>query len=150
MKWNIKKAKTIIVDHHTATESFMKHYANEYRLRGGCPADWVWLVPPVSSHLTPLFHLEMLNYVLKPSFEYQASCLLWLSLPFFTNDKIYFEFLRKLLGSRTSGRKEMISLNSKESRVIWPILDLLLGMPFQFSEKCSIKIRYITSFMKDY
>ena len=28
-------------------------------------------MPPLSSHLTPVFHLEMLNYALKPSFEYQ-------------------------------------------------------------------------------
>ena len=34
-------------------------------------ADWVWVVPPLSSHLTPVFHLEMLNYNLKPSYEYQ-------------------------------------------------------------------------------
>jgi nitric oxide synthase oxygenase domain/subunit len=51
----------------------MKHYENENQLRGGCPADWVWVVPPLSSHLTPVFHLEMLNYYLKPSYEYQVS-----------------------------------------------------------------------------
>ncbi len=28
-------------------------------------------MPPLSSHLTPVFHLEMLNYTLKPSYEYQ-------------------------------------------------------------------------------
>ena len=28
-------------------------------------------MPPLSSHLTPVFHLEMLNYILKPSYEYQ-------------------------------------------------------------------------------
>ena len=50
----------------------MKHYENENHLRGGCPADWVWLVPPISSHLSPVFHLEMLNYNLKPSYEYQV------------------------------------------------------------------------------
>lgn len=50
----------------------MKHYENENKLRGGCPGDWVWVVPPLSSHLTPVFHLEMLNYYLKPSYEYQV------------------------------------------------------------------------------
>jgi sulfite reductase alpha subunit-like flavoprotein len=49
----------------------MKHHENENQVRGGCPADWVWVVPPLSSHLTPVFHLEMLNYTLKPSYEYQ-------------------------------------------------------------------------------
>uniref|UniRef100_A0A8B9EGI6 nitric-oxide synthase (NADPH) n=1 Tax=Anser cygnoides TaxID=8845 RepID=A0A8B9EGI6_ANSCY len=60
-----------IVDHHSATESFIKHMENEYRCRGGCPADWVWIVPPMSGSITPVFHQEMLNYRLTPSFEYQ-------------------------------------------------------------------------------
>lgn len=34
-----------IVDHHTASESFMKHYENEFKARGGCPADWIWIIP---------------------------------------------------------------------------------------------------------
>uniref|UniRef100_A0A8C7JJA1 nitric-oxide synthase (NADPH) n=1 Tax=Oncorhynchus kisutch TaxID=8019 RepID=A0A8C7JJA1_ONCKI len=61
-----------IVDHHSATESFMKHMENEIRVRGGCPGDWVWIVPPMSGSITPVFHQEMLNYRLTPSFEYQA------------------------------------------------------------------------------
>ncbi|XP_072921558.1 nitric oxide synthase 1 isoform X1 [Hemitrygon akajei] len=63
--------KVTIVDHHSASESFMKHMENEYRYRGGCPADWVWIVPPMSGSITPVFHQEMLNYHLSPSFEYQ-------------------------------------------------------------------------------
>ncbi|XP_033848982.3 nitric oxide synthase 3-like isoform X2 [Acipenser ruthenus] len=64
-------AKVTIVDHHAATESFMKHMENEYRTRGGCPADWVWIVPPISGSITPVFHQEMLNYFISPSFSYQ-------------------------------------------------------------------------------
>ncbi|XP_072398883.1 nitric oxide synthase, salivary gland isoform X3 [Diabrotica undecimpunctata] len=60
-----------IVDHHTASESFMKHLENENRLRNGCPADWVWIVPPLSGSITPVFHQEMALYYLKPSYEYQ-------------------------------------------------------------------------------
>ncbi|XP_053569238.1 nitric oxide synthase, endothelial isoform X2 [Bombina bombina] len=63
--------KVTIVDHHAATESFMKHMEHETRLRGGCPADWVWIVPPTSGSLTPVFHQEMVNYHLTPSFLYQ-------------------------------------------------------------------------------
>ncbi|CAM9948470.1 unnamed protein product [Lampetra fluviatilis] len=65
--------KVTIVDHHTAAESFLKHMENEYQARGGCPADWVWIVPPMSSSLTPAFHQEMLNYTLSPSFLYQPA-----------------------------------------------------------------------------
>ena len=59
-----------ITDHHAAAESFMKFMTNEYRVRGGCPADWVWVNPPMTSSMTPVFHQEMLNYKLKPSYEY--------------------------------------------------------------------------------
>ncbi|XP_017771545.1 PREDICTED: nitric oxide synthase, salivary gland [Nicrophorus vespilloides] len=60
-----------IVDHHTASESFMKHLENEVRLRNGCPADWVWIVPPLSGSATPVFHQEMALYFLRPCYEYQ-------------------------------------------------------------------------------
>lgn len=61
-----------IMDHHSAAESFMKYMQNEYRSRGGCPADWIWLVPPISGSITPVFHQEMLNYVLSPFYYYQV------------------------------------------------------------------------------
>uniref|UniRef100_A0A452SHD0 Nitric oxide synthase n=1 Tax=Ursus americanus TaxID=9643 RepID=A0A452SHD0_URSAM len=64
-------AKVTIVDHHAATASFMKHLENEQKARGGCPADWAWIVPPISGSLTPVFHQEMVNYVLSPAFRYQ-------------------------------------------------------------------------------
>lgn len=68
-----------IVDHHTASESFMKHLDNEVRLRNGCPADWVWIVPPMSGSATPVFHQEMALYYLKPAYEYQVSyCIICL------------------------------------------------------------------------
>ncbi|XP_075034619.1 nitric oxide synthase 1 isoform X1 [Mixophyes fleayi] len=69
--YSFQSDKITIVDHHSATESFIKHMENEYRCRGGCPADWVWIVPPMSGSITPVFHQEMLNYRLTPSFEYQ-------------------------------------------------------------------------------
>uniref|UniRef100_A0A8C4XFC7 Nitric oxide synthase, inducible n=1 Tax=Erpetoichthys calabaricus TaxID=27687 RepID=A0A8C4XFC7_ERPCA len=68
-------AKVTIMDHHTASESFMKHMQNEFRERGGCPADWVWIVPPISGSVTPVFHQEMLNYIISPFFWYQV----WMS-----------------------------------------------------------------------
>ena len=65
-------AKVTIVDHHAATVSFMKHLDNEQKARGGCPADWAWIVPPISGSLTPVFHQEMVNYILSPAFRYQV------------------------------------------------------------------------------
>lgn len=42
-------------------------------IRNGCPADWVWIVPPMSSSVLPVFHQEMALYYLKPSFDYQEA-----------------------------------------------------------------------------
>ncbi|CAG0892944.1 unnamed protein product, partial [Darwinula stevensoni] len=67
----IPESGVTIMDHHAASESFMRHLENEMKSRGGCPADWVWIVPPLSSSLTPVFHQEMALYHLSPSFEYQ-------------------------------------------------------------------------------
>ena len=49
----------------------MEHFYDEHKNRGGCPADWVWIVPPLSSGLCPTYHQEMRNYHISPSFEYQ-------------------------------------------------------------------------------
>lgn len=70
--YSFNKAGVTIVDHHTASESFVKHWENEMRIRGGTPGDWVWITPPISGHITPIFGMEMLNYVVKPYFEYQV------------------------------------------------------------------------------
>ncbi|KAM9596861.1 nitric oxide synthase, inducible [Trichechus inunguis] len=67
-----QKQNVTIMDHHSASESFMKYMQNEYRSRGGCPADWIWLVPPISGSITPVFHQEMLNYILSPFYYYQV------------------------------------------------------------------------------
>lgn len=67
---SFQRAGVTIVDHHTACETFMTHLANEQRLRGGCPADWVWLVPPTAGSTMQVFHQEMVNYHLLPNYEY--------------------------------------------------------------------------------
>ncbi len=66
-----------IVDHHAQSEQFMDFFRQEHRDRGGCPADWVWIVPPVAGSLTEVFHQEMLNYALRPSYNYQV----WRAVP---------------------------------------------------------------------
>ena len=62
-----------ISDHHSLSEQFCEHLKSETKRRGGCPADWVWIVPPISGSLLPVFHQEMVNYKLKPSYEYQEN-----------------------------------------------------------------------------
>lgn len=68
---SFQQAGVTIVDHHTATDTFMTHLSNEQRLRGGCPADWVWLIPPTAGSTTQVFHQEMVSYHLLPNYEYQ-------------------------------------------------------------------------------
>ncbi|XP_054717467.1 nitric oxide synthase, inducible-like [Uloborus diversus] len=70
--YSFQKKQVTIMDHHTAAETFMQHMKTEQKLRGGCPADWVWIVPPISGSITPVFHQEMICYNLKPSYEYQT------------------------------------------------------------------------------
>ena len=66
-----KNAGVTMVDHFTISERFQSFMKEELELRGGCPADWVWIVPPLSSGVVPTFHQEMLRYTLHPSYEYQ-------------------------------------------------------------------------------
>lgn len=61
----------VIVDHHSASEQFIKHLDNESKSRSGCPADWIWIVPPMSGSLTSVFHQEMALYFIRPSYDYQ-------------------------------------------------------------------------------
>lgn len=150
-----------IVDHHTASDSFMKHQENEMKLRWelwcvcvfnthvrmsdviyslccadpmllcvvtcfvffhlhvfeffflcfaqffflflhrkGCPADWVWIVPPMSGSVLPVFHQEMALYYLRPSFEYQVGegeSWRWKSWTSMFHKIIYLRILEKVL-----------------------------------------------------
>ena len=54
--YSYSQKKVSIVDQYTASESFMHHLKRENRDRGYCPADWVWLVPPIGGGMTELFH----------------------------------------------------------------------------------------------
>jgi nitric-oxide synthase len=45
-----------MVDHHQASRQFVKHVERERAAGRGCPTDWSWIVPPVSSSTTAVFH----------------------------------------------------------------------------------------------
>jgi nitric-oxide synthase, bacterial len=46
----------VITDHHTESRHFLEHLEREERAGRVCPADWSWIVPPVSGGLTPVYH----------------------------------------------------------------------------------------------
>lgn len=45
-----------LADHHSESRRFLAHVDREARRGRGCPADWSWIVPPISGGLTPVFH----------------------------------------------------------------------------------------------
>ncbi|MCQ8772402.1 nitric oxide synthase oxygenase [Streptomyces telluris] len=49
-------AGVTIADHHTESARFLRHLAREELAGRSCPADWSWIVPPMSGALTPVFH----------------------------------------------------------------------------------------------
>jgi len=54
--WSFERAGVKISDHHTESARFMAHLRNEERAGRRVPADWSWIVPPMSGSLTPVFH----------------------------------------------------------------------------------------------
>ena len=100
--YSFQKNNITIVDHHTASDSFVKHIQTEYRQRGGCPADWVWIVPPISGSITSVFHQEMVNYNLKPSYEYQVRLKLIFNINYI---KLILNLIRIKHGRITNGQR---------------------------------------------
>lgn len=103
------KRGVTMVDQHSASDQFMQHMHNEYRQRGGCPADWVWITPPMSGSLTKVFHQEMINYKLKPSFEYQDKA--WRTYRYESNVKLKTHFRSAVLAVQWTldCRRQMLS-----------------------------------------
>jgi nitric-oxide synthase len=53
---SFQAAGVTITDHHTESHRFLTHLAREERAGRQCPADWSWIVPPISGSATPVFH----------------------------------------------------------------------------------------------
>jgi nitric-oxide synthase len=58
-----------ISDHHTESRRFLTHLAREERNGRTVPADWSWIVPPVSGGITPVFHRYYEETELRPNFH---------------------------------------------------------------------------------
>ncbi|HEX4202999.1 MAG TPA: nitric oxide synthase oxygenase [Ktedonobacteraceae bacterium] len=69
--YSFARRGVVMVDHHTAAHQFILHEERE-KLAGRCtPADWGWIVPPISGSATPVFHRPYEDVLLKPNFFYQ-------------------------------------------------------------------------------
>ncbi|MGW5463530.1 nitric oxide synthase oxygenase [Streptomyces sp. NPDC003996] len=58
-----------ITDHHTESRRFLTHLAKEESQGRIVPADWSWIVPPVSGGITPVFHRYYDEADLRPGFH---------------------------------------------------------------------------------
>jgi nitric-oxide synthase len=54
--WSFERAGVRMSDHHTESRRFLTHIAREERAGRSVPADWTWIVPPISGGATPVFH----------------------------------------------------------------------------------------------
>ncbi|MDR8410334.1 nitric oxide synthase oxygenase [Nonomuraea sp. 3-1Str] len=57
-----------MTDHHTESRRFLTHLEREEKAGRVCPADWSWIVPPISGGATPVFHRYYDNSSLTPAF----------------------------------------------------------------------------------
>lgn len=67
---SFEEAGVTMADHHTESERFLRHIAQESRHGRPTPADWSWIVPPVSGSATPVFHryYDPVDPSLRPAF----------------------------------------------------------------------------------
>jgi nitric-oxide synthase len=66
--WSYEQARVTIADHHTESRRFLTHIEKEERAGRKVPADWTWIVPPMSSGATPVFHRYYDEGDLRPNF----------------------------------------------------------------------------------
>ncbi|MFC9974147.1 nitric oxide synthase oxygenase [Spirillospora sp. NPDC127200] len=65
---SFRAAGVAITDHHTESRRFLAHLAREEAAGRRCPADWSWIVPPLSGSATPVFHRYYDQAELTPAF----------------------------------------------------------------------------------
>ncbi|MGI8329618.1 nitric oxide synthase oxygenase [Actinomadura scrupuli] len=69
---SFRVANVRLVDHHVAARQFVTHEEREERAGRTTPADWAWVVPPISGSTTPTFHRPYSTEPeLSPNFHYQ-------------------------------------------------------------------------------
>jgi len=75
--YSFERAGVKMSDHHTESQRFIAHIRNETKAGRPVPADWSWIVPPMSGGLTPVFHRYYEEMDLRPAFylDNEASSL---------------------------------------------------------------------------
>ncbi len=70
--WSYARDGVRITDHHTESKHFIAHLERERRAGRLTPADWSWIVPPMSASATPVFHRYYHEADQRPSFYLDA------------------------------------------------------------------------------
>ncbi len=65
---SFKRDGVRIIDHHEASRHFMMHMAREAANHRAVPAEWAWIVPPMSGSTTEVFHTDMNHFDASPRF----------------------------------------------------------------------------------
>lgn len=69
---SFQKARVTLVDHQTAARQFMIHDLREKKAGRECPAQWSWIAPAAGGSTSPVWHHEMRDFHLSPSYAYAA------------------------------------------------------------------------------
>ncbi|GIF75719.1 nitric oxide synthase oxygenase [Asanoa siamensis] len=70
--WSFERAGVKITDHHTESDRFLAHIRNETKSGREVPADWSWIVPPMSGGATGVFHRYYHEADERPNFYLDA------------------------------------------------------------------------------
>jgi nitric-oxide synthase len=68
-------AGVTVTDHHTESRRFLTHLEREERVGRVCPADWSWIVPPISGAATPVYHRYYDDVRLSPEFVHHPDAV---------------------------------------------------------------------------
>lgn len=68
MLTSFERAGVTMTDHHTESRRFLRHLAVEQEAGRTVPADWSWIVPPMSGATTGVFHRYYDDVELRPNF----------------------------------------------------------------------------------
>jgi nitric-oxide synthase, bacterial len=66
-------AGVTMADHHAESRRFLTHLEREERCGRKVPADWSWIVPPMSGATTPVFHRYYDELELKPAYVHHEA-----------------------------------------------------------------------------
>ncbi|MEU7827901.1 nitric oxide synthase oxygenase [Nonomuraea sp. NPDC049129] len=69
---SFEQAGVMMTDHHTESNRFLTHLGREEKAGRVCPADWSWIVPPISGGTTRVFHRYYDNPTMTPAFVHHA------------------------------------------------------------------------------